>query len=48
LEALAPPLRGNRQHGRQGPLDPGTPGIFFLISHVRHSSQAHFYPPALL
>ena len=37
----APPVR-DRQHGREGPLDPGPPGIPLLISHARHSPKGSF------
>ncbi len=42
LDALAAPPLGDRQHGRERPLDPGPPGISLRIDHPAHDRGIPF------
>ncbi len=48
LNAPAPPPVGNRQEGRESPLDPGPPGVALRIGHQAYPVQFISVPPALI
>ncbi len=48
LNTAAPPPVGNRQHGRESPLDPGPPGVSLRIGHRTYPVESISIPSAVI